>query len=160
MALRSLDLMIGDWVMVNRSECVADGGHYFEWQEVGRIMRLEDGIITVRYSDHEETDTIDWADEYEEDVKPYPITPEILEKNGFKMKQKEGESNFEYVAAGEKYIIEFWFFMETIYNVSTLLECELDFPGGLDRIHKCNVRFVHELQHALRLCGIDKEIEL
>lgn len=93
-------------------------------------------------------------------IEPIPITPEILEKNGFKMKQKEGESNFEYVAAGERYIIEFLFFRETIYNVSTLLECELGFSGGLDRIHKCNVRFVHELQHALRLCGIEKEIVL
>lgn len=32
----------------------------------------------------------------------------------------------------------------------------------LDRAKKaqCNCRYVHELQHALRLCGIEKEIEL
>ena len=158
--MKAKELMIGDWVLVNRSECVADGGHYFEWIEVGRIMRLEDGIITVRYSDHKEADTIDWAEESEEDIEPIHITPEILEKNGFKMKQKEGESNYEYVAAGGNYIIVFLFFRETIYGISTVMVCELGFSGGLDRIHKCNVKYVHELQHALRLCGIEKEIVL
>ena len=56
--MKAKELMIGDWVLVNRNDCVADCGHYLEWIEVGRIMRLENGIITVLYSDHEETDTI------------------------------------------------------------------------------------------------------
>lgn len=94
------------------------------------------------------------------EIEPIPITPEILEKNGFKVKQKEGESNYEYVAAGGNYIIVFLFFRETIYGISTVMDCELGFSGGIDRIHKCNVKYVHELQHALRLCGIEKEIEL
>ena len=104
--MKANELMIGDWVMVYR-EGVADCGQYFEWQEAGRVIGLGDGVITVRYYDNEE------ETESEEDVKPIATTPEILEKNGFKM--KELESNFKYV---------------------------------------------HELQHALRLCGIEKEIEL
>ena len=58
------------------------------------------------------------------------------------------------------YIIEFLFLGEVIHGVSTVMDCEVGFSGGLNRIHKCNVKYVHELQHALRLCGIEKEIEL
>lgn len=131
--------MIGNWVMsihpaVPRPIKVTEIGN----NDIG----YKNGILSISF------------------LEPIPITPEILEKNGFKMKQKEGETSFEYVAAGEKYIINFFFFRATIYDVSSLLECELGFSGGLDRIHKCNVRFVHELQQALRLCGIDKTIEL
>lgn len=92
------------------------------------------------------------------EIEPIPITPEILEKNGFKV--KEPESNFKYVTTGRKYTIEFLFFGEAIHGVSTVMDCEVVFSGGLDRIHKCNVKYVHELQHALKLCGIEKEIEL
>ena len=31
---------------------------------------------------------------------------------------------------------------------------------GMNSIHSCDIDFVHQLQHAIRLCGIDKEIEL
>lgn len=140
--MKAKELMVGDYVLVRPS-----------------MMPIQVAAIhKKKVAYHATGDRLTWVRDGL--IEPIPITPEILEKNGFKMKQKEGESNFEYVAAGERYIIEFLFFRETIYNVSTLLECELGFSGGLDRIHKCNVRFVHELQHALRLCGIEKEIEL
>lgn len=140
--MKAKELMVGDYVLVRPS-----------------MMPIQVAAIhKKKVAYHATGDRLTWV--MDGLIEPIPITPEILEKNGFKMKQKEGESNFEYVAAGERYIIEFLFFRETIYNVSTLLECELGFSGGLDRIHKCNVRFVHELQHALRLCGIEKEIVL
>lgn len=140
--MKAKELMVGDYVLVRPS-----------------MMPIQVAAIhKKKVAYHATGDRLTWVRDGL--IEPIPITPEILEKNGFKMKQKEGESNFEYVAAGERYIIEFLFFRETIYNVSTLLECELGFSGGLDRIHKCNVRFVHELQHALRLCGIEKEIVL
>ena len=88
----------------------------------------------------------------DKDIHPIPITSEILEKNGFK---------------------------EDVHNCSIFYDwSNLDgddvtlrrYPCGYFELHITdnenlrNVRFpidyVHELQHALRLCGIDKEIEL
>lgn len=63
-------------------------------------------------------------------VEPIPITPEILEKNGLEVK----------VGLGGKYQL-------TIEGVS----CRVDFNI---------IQYVHELQHALRLCRIEKTIEL
>ena len=73
-------------------------------------------------------------------VEPIPITEEILKKNGF-LGNDYGE-----IIIGE------WRIMCDCSNVAILHNehvC-LDIP----------IRFVHELQHALRLCKIDKEIEL
>ena len=81
-----------------------------------------------------------------DDIEPIPLTAEILEKNGF-----VGElcsNGIDYVS--EEYKLR--------------IICKTNDVGwtiyanhfGLD---KKDV-FVHELQHALRLCGIEKEIEL
>ena len=61
---------------------------------------------------------------------PVPLTDEILKKNGFEVK----------VGPSGKYQL-------TIEGVN----CRVDFNI---------IEYVHELQHALRLCGIDKEIKL
>ena len=90
---------------------------------------------------------------------PIPITPEILEKNGFRL-EEENDLHKKYIALDKLCIIVFYFYKETIYGVSTLLDCERDFVGGLDRIHKCNLLYVHELQQAMRLCKINRNIEL
>lgn len=136
--MKAEELMIDDWVYNHESN------------QYQRVWQLDyDNVVLDGYYSYDYND-----------IEPIPLTPEILEKNGFKMKQKEGESNYEYVAAGGNYIIVFLFFRETIYGISTVMDCELGFSGGLDRIHKCNVKYVHELQHALRLCGIKKEIVL
>ena len=63
-----------------------------------------------------------------ENLMPIPLTPEILEKNGF---SRNG------------------------------LDIALfDRKGGDDFVGASNLQYVHELQHALRLCGIEKEIVL
>lgn len=74
-------------------------------------------------------------------ILPVPLTREILEKNGWK------EAVLRHWNIEEDFAIEkgedgnmFWF----LRGVSLV----------------CSLNFVHELQHALRLCGIDKEITL
>ena len=74
-------------------------------------------------------------------IQPIPLTAEILEKNGF--------------INGEFYVsshIEDWQIMSDGSHLAARSErgwC-IDIP----------CRYVHELQHALRLCQIEKEIEL
>ena len=75
------------------------------------------------------------------DVCPIPITAEILEKNGF-------EEN-----------------CGIFYNSDILMEFE-QYKDGWDRTINCGeysvyfIKYVHQLQHTLRIAGVEKEINL
>ena len=78
----------------------------------------------------------------EEDIDPIPLTPEILEKNGaYKTKLMGEDRHFEYCLDG--------FTMLAIYDA----DFSFQINGGARKI-----KYVHQLQHALKLCGIAKEI--
>lgn len=79
-------------------------------------------------------------------LQPIPLTPEILEKIGFKFEQQ---------GSLEVAILK----MKNHHPIT------LEYIGWSDgrwsiREHRLVVKYVHELQHALRLCGIDKEINI
>ena len=75
-------------------------------------------------------------------VKPIPLTSEILEKNEF---TKEYGVWVIYRHPSFK-----WF---------VLYKKEFGYAISVGE-SKVNINYVHELQHALKLCGIDKTIEL
>lgn len=88
------------------------------------------------------------------EIEPIPLTPEILEKNGFHKasmvsdtppydKDEEGNMHF---SLNEK----FWGWFQP--NNTFLIPA-----NGLGWLE---FKYVHELQHALRLCNIEKEIVL
>ena len=76
---------------------------------------------------------------------PIPLTTEILEKNGWSKDLYNNESydndDFEQLSLWEGADGNAWW-----WHVGVELVVPLN--------------FVHELQHALRLCGIDKDIEI
>lgn len=79
---------------------------------------------------------------------PIPLTPEILEKIGFTTEPNIG------------YIIDDWDGNQIIYDSwNHVLRIIKDYKTCLD-IETFNDLTVHELQHALKLCGINKEIAL
>jgi hypothetical protein len=84
-------------------------------------------------------------------LQPIPLTFEILEKNGFDVSDKE-VMQYHFEEDGEKY----HFSLRQMYDKDGT-------PHGYS-FYAFNVLtlldYVHELQHALRLCGIDKEIEI
>lgn len=43
-------------------------------------------------------------------------------------------------------------------NVLVQIEADTESGGGVNNLHSCDIEYVHQLQHALRLCGIEKEI--
>lgn len=84
------------------------------------------------------------------EIEPIPLTPEILEKNGFVKQDYDG-----------------WLIHED--NGRGLIEYRTDYFDGfliINYIKKpfskisVKLKHVHELQHALRLCGINKEITI
>ena len=77
-----------------------------------------------------------------EDARPIPLTGDILNKN------------FPDVRYG---IAWYWDDNKSTYNETWYEVRTLDIEG----MELCvNIRYVHELQHVLRLCGIEKEIVL
>ena len=102
-------------------------------------------------------------------IEPISITAEILEKNGFKIVHGFGHSE-SYPTYGWCYhkglrdyaSVDVTFYDEPIGGVSRLVKMETASKkdDGINSIHSCDIEFIHQLQHALRLCGIEKEIEL
>ena len=147
-------LMIGDLVDVHRCECVADDGHYVQWNEYGKVVSITECYITIKYIGRE--DDYGFEDVEEEDINPIPLTAEILEKNGFIKSNsvsdippfdKDEDGNMYYSFKGEN---KFWGW----WQPDNIFFIPANAMGNIE------IRYVHELQHALKLCGIAKNIEL
>lgn len=83
-----------------------------------------------------------------DNVTPIPITAEILERNGF-VKNKYGEMILdEELGTSEIYLV-----LEPTYD-------EEYYWWRVNNELITKIKSVHELQHILRLCNIDKEIEI
>lgn len=150
--MKANELMIGDWVKLKdggplQMEDVSGTGMFKKWTSDGEYM--------IPYS-------------YDE-IEPIPLTPEILEKNGFikdKDKKTIGTTYHILIPTGyeaNSYTIQITLYKEPICGVSVLLKIWGWIPpyqGGINDIHLCGAKYVHELQHALRLCKIEKEIVL
>ena len=133
--LRVTELMINDWVCIN--------GSNYQVQDLKKkgVVKL---YITTEYGIHELEFNTDYL---EEEMQPIPLTKEILERNGF-----DGEV-YLWIDAGDEKTLEYYSFEHRL---------SLWYEGGKSQelLFKCQCFSVHELQHALKLCGIEKEIVL
>lgn len=95
-------------------------------------------------------------------LEPIPLTPEILEKNGFTMQRDTVSKRFVWFddTGRNGTTVSIFLYDPPICGVKVLVKIETDcsHKTGVDSIHNCDIEFVHQLQHALRLCGIEKEI--
>ena len=132
--MKAEDLMIGDWVSIIEP----DDFHGY----IGKVIitNAETNYIMVRIPDMHPRDV------FVEDLQSIELTEEILKKNGFLV-----DSN------GIFYLKE---------NLKFGLKKDIDygywFINRADNYKEyiCTCDFVHELQHLLKLCKIEKEIEL
>lgn len=133
------DLSVGDWVrVINQFDAQIDGYH----SESGSLsLKTRQGNL-VHYR--------------LEDIQPIPLTPEILEKNGFdapKAKVWNDSwywSNRKDVALESRESFGLWY-MEIVTKEQR---------SGLQSNRKLGIgfKYVHQLQHALRLAEVGKEI--
>ena len=158
--MKPQDLMVGDLISMGGVIRVVTGIHDKE---------TENGVdlITTMIPGHTFPDSnLSFQASY---CYPIPITQEFLEKNGFVKDKEEDTLGTTYhilIPTGyeaNSYTIQITLYTEPICGVSVLLKIWGRIPpynGGINDIHLCGAKYVHELQHALRLCGIDKEIDL
>ena len=145
--MRADELMIGDWVL---NGC-------------GNLMQVtaisKDGIDGV-------CEGGEWCDLYD-DIKPIPLTPEILKKNGWDWGLTSDEEDMVSLFEGayEGAYDEHWVYDEGAGEISLIFPEDTD--GGMLKIDDQRFNrllnflwndtlYVHELQHALRLCGLDE----
>lgn len=132
--MKANELMVGDYVIR---------------KNVPKEILIVDTIDSIRDIVYLDLDRLGITEKLE-NIEPIPLTAEILEKNGW-----------------TKHADYCWLISEN--NGRRLIEYRTDYLDGLLRVSYAEepfsklmikVKYVHELQHALRLCGIEKEIEI
>ena len=136
------DLMIGDWVTFR--DCQHENPIPIKIIAIGFQADEEDDCL-VQINGDKVCDIITIDDE----IVGIPLTAEILEKNGFR-----DIGGHWYDDAADYYELEVEAYSDSIWRV---IYHNTEFNIGDERVF---VSHIHELQHALRLFGIEKEIEL
>ena len=147
--MKANELMIGDWVRKLES-----GGHTIPVRVTGIIDEDSSVLFERRDCVHGVTDI--------KAFEPIPITTGILAKNGFEELMSEGEKVAE--AFGRKpQPTGVWMYcfgeFDSVSYVPDKKLLRIKFMMGY-ATDLYPIRHVHELQHALRQCGVDLEIEL
>ena len=134
--MKANELMIGDWVLKDMNYLEDDPMYTRLDYQPYQIMTGDEIDVAI------ETNCIGDADVYQ----PIPLTVEILLTNGFEKK-------------GHRYGIydDYFDFEMYEYNDGTWLVsyhcCEMSLPD-----EQVLIFHVHQLQHFMRHCGIEKEI--
>ena len=133
--------MIGDWVYVPHS---GSATHY------GQVKAIYESCVSVYLGNDS------WAGGAEA-LKPVPLTPEILEKNGF--------VETDVVVVGTRKMI--WESEDSRTEITIWMDDTMPMDIRKNIYYEDEVCYtlpfactVHDLQHALLLCNISKEIVL
>ena len=127
--MRVCELMVGDLVLHD-----------------GKVIRV-DAVHKRKIGYHQAKDKLTWL--FYGQFEPIPLTPEILEKNGFKM---------EFYSDYKVYELNNFKVCKSYCDYFEICDLWKDSDFGWEIISFCPCIYVHQLQHALKLCGIDKEI--
>lgn len=142
------ELMIGDWVFKDVNYDEEDPMYSRVDYQPFQIENGEDINLAI------ESNCFGDAGVY----KPIPITPEILEKNGFK--------KFDFRNIEGQHEWSWWIDTQTSVTLWTRASSDNPENGWMVRIESpvvsfcIKIEYIHQLQHALKLCGINKEIIL
>ena len=123
------DIMIGDFV-------------YNPQQELCKICEIQGIGIPYVTTDNYAHDDGTFYQYAVSEIEPIPLTAEILEKNGFKR-------------CNQEFALKTWTNDTVDFILVEVMEEEHTWRVENTLASLCHV---HEFQHMLRLCGIDKEV--
>lgn len=129
------DLSVGDWVSDKSGNCAKILG-IENWSD-GYMINIQRCGINVG--------VVPFVSAH-----PIPLTPEILDKNGFVKRET-------YIWNNPKVRCTAYRFGRKYLDIRVTYRARDYRPT---RINIENMLYVHELQHALRMAGVEKEIEL
>ena len=136
--------MIGDWLRLRYEN--SEGKEIVIDFRISQVQKFSvTGSIYV------------WSDErgnmgdIENHIEPIPITPEILLKNGFEFRG-EGTARKPYQIIDDGLYISWW-------NNRLVIRYKRE-SGRASNYLNLDCRYVHDLQHCLRMAGIEKNITI
>lgn len=122
----------------------------------GKVIRV-DAVHKRKIGYHKTKDKLTWL--FSGQFEPIPLTPEILEKNGFNEPPLEMQKRVRFVVLCEEYQIRYSFNSYWFNIYKNAAAHAIGYPTFICAFQE-RIKYVHELQHALRLCRIEKEIVL
>jgi hypothetical protein len=131
--MKANELMVGDWVKFPIGNDKVVDLPYIEGRGICASFAASATLFPVEI----------------DKIEPVSLTPEILEKNGWFYPPQSIWMKLDSPYG------ELWGCEHTDGTLWLYSSAELDKHDAF-----AEIRYVHELQHALRLCGIEKEIEL
>lgn len=145
--MEAKELMIDDWVVFHDSGYASD--HTF-WEK-DRVCQIDSIDTYVRVKWYDEDGCEEWPNVSVTQLSPIPFTSEILEKNGFVKLWNQ------YLIKADKEPFIHLIPLDNLPNANGRMLVAIK-----DRYTnaKIAITYVHELQNALRLCRIKKEIKL
>ena len=143
--LKISDLSVGDWVQVLLRKCDYDEPDTFK----AKVLTVVNNSVGVGYDNSGIV-----MSAFVEDLQPIPITAEILEKNGF-----EEDNNGHYALKIGGIVAVDIEYTGGIWELSILDVYALQYAGKM-QVTIAFVSSIHSLQHALRLTGVEKVINL
>jgi hypothetical protein len=130
--MKSVDLMIGDWVSL------------FQGKEDGGSCNVQVTSIFPGYEIGIDGKGCDYDSAIPNLLFPITLTPGILEKNDATVKAlNQHDFGILFEDYGNAYLVK--------------RVCDPE-HGYHDVEHICDLKYVHTLQHALKLCGIENEV--
>lgn len=144
------DLRIGDLVMVSNDNCMIPKGALCEVVAIDSERACEDkkglaGLLQTVREEWEFSHGV-WCN----NIEGIPLTPKLLEKNGFKEEQhqKEGTS-------------EWYDYYHYDLGINIVYEIEGNkFAAYLDGKKLREIQYAHELQHILWALGLNAELKV
>lgn len=117
----------------------------------GKIIAIEENFLILKISDKEGHSY--FINEDYEDIEPIPISEKILKDNEFKYNKGTAVWTYEDYDINI-FLLSFLYMLNTYHHWGFHSNIEGEFKGDL------YIDNVHELQHALSLCKINKKIKL
>lgn len=141
------NLMCGDWVMFEKIS-FQETPEYLN----GQVSKIDSelGVIYIKGKS---------CCYLEQQIKPIPLTPKVLEKNGFEVQSGAYLTSRWYDKKYKISIMRHASSTDTLMHYCIYLK-EDDEYSQLSYVPDFVCEYVHELQHILKLCKIDKEIVL
>lgn len=137
------ELIVGDYVRCETMSYPSSYRNYIVWQLPSKSDNSLNSLVLIKDPENDGKGYMEFFTVEAGVIEPIPLTPDILHDNGWRFNNAwHSREDLDFVV------------VEHIHSFGIA-------PAEGLEIHEiCMIKFVHELQHLLRLCGVEKEIVL
>lgn len=151
--IKAEDIKIGDIVRVCR-DCMFPEGSVCIVTQVNseRTRKEKKGYVTLSCVDGTDDGSLGvWCSH----IEGVPLTPAILEKNGFYSKEPR-KCYIKYLGGSSRCLCRYFYIERRSYGWVVFIKVE----GLSDSVMIRQIKYVHEFQHILWAMGIDDALEI